>query len=179
MAANNWAQVIRTGERLHTVSPSGLAIRATTSADDGVLAEFYRDYDVAFVLANEKENYDGFAECLALNGGADYAELSMKFGPFREFVLVAYEGEGGARIGGANFIAFPIGLRQTEPVLSINLNYIFINQPFRRRGLFKRLVRDMPEIAFRLLSTTNAEDMPNAWRKDRPQIVTFIEQNDP
>src|SRR5882762_2825251 len=62
-----------TGLRL--VSTSGVVIEATTAADDGLLEEFYRDYDGAFVLENEKEGYDGFAECLGLNAGDQYADL--------------------------------------------------------------------------------------------------------
>src|SRR5436853_7564629 len=63
----------RNGTRLSLVSHSGLLIEATTAADDGLLGEFYRDYDGAFVLENEKEGYDGFAECLGLNAGDQYA----------------------------------------------------------------------------------------------------------
>src|SRR5262245_56131772 len=74
------------GTRLSLVSTSGLVIDATTSPDDGLLEEFYRDYDGAFVLENEKEGYDGFAECLELNAGDHYASLVKRYGPFREFV---------------------------------------------------------------------------------------------
>ncbi len=77
---------VPTGTRLKRVSTSGLVIEATTAADDGLLEEFYRDYDGAFVLENEKEGYDGFAECLGLNAGDQYANLVGRYGPFREFV---------------------------------------------------------------------------------------------
>src|SRR5436853_3554834 len=90
-----------TGTRLSLVSASGLAIEATTSAHDGLLEEFYRDYDGAFVLKNEKEGYDGFAECLGLNGGNPYVNLVERYGPFREFVVVVRDPETGARLGGA------------------------------------------------------------------------------
>jgi hypothetical protein len=168
-------------------SPSGLLIEASTGSGDGVLDQFYQDYDAAFVLENEKEGRDGFVECLALNGAAAYAGLAARFGAFREYVLIARDRSGGPRIGGANFIAFPL----QEPaaagavgagLLSVNLNYVFINPPARRRGYFKRLVRDLPEIARRLFAATNAADLPRPWRVSAggsPQTLAFLEQNDP
>jgi hypothetical protein len=93
--------------RTRLVSVAGFVIDATTSADDGLLREFYSDYDRAFVLENEKEGYDGFAECLKLNHGDAYADLVKRYGPFREFVLVVRDPKTGARLGGANFIIFP------------------------------------------------------------------------
>jgi hypothetical protein len=169
--------------RIQLQSPSGLLIEASTGSADGVLDQFYQDYDAAFVLENEKEGRDGFVECLALNGAA-YAGLAARFGAFREFVLVARDGAGSPRIGGANFIAFPL----QEPgaagagLLSVNLNYVFINPPAQRRGYLKRLVHDLPEVAHRLFAATNAADLPRQWRASAggpPQTLVFIEQNDP
>ena len=169
--------------RMQLQSPSGLLIEASTGSADGVLDQFYQDYDAAFVLENEKEGRDGFVECLALND-APYAGLAARFGAFREFVLVARGGAGSPRIGGANFIAFPL----PEPgaagagLLSVNLNYVFINPPARRSGYLKRLVRDLPEIAHRLFAATNAADLPRQWRVSAgglPPTLVFIEQNDP
>lgn len=178
----------REGTQVLVKSISGLLIEATTTSSDGILDQFYRDYDAAFVLPNEKESIAGFAECLALNAHEAYAGLARRFGPFREFVLVARERAAGPRIGGANFIAFP--LRQSEgfdaTILALHLNYVFVNPPARRRGYFTRLVRDLPDIALRLLAETNAADLPSAWcapRRDGssalPQTLVFIEQNDP
>src|SRR5215467_6082099 len=82
------ASAASNGSRLNLTTTSGLVIDATTSADDGLLEEFYRDYDGAFVLENEKEGYEGFAECLRLNAGERYANLVGRYGPFREFVAV-------------------------------------------------------------------------------------------
>src|ERR1044072_5957604 len=93
------AGATRDGTRLSLVSTSGLVIEATTAADDGLLEEFYRDYDGAFVLENEKESYDGFAECLGLNAGDQYAKLVGRYGPFREFVAVVRDPATGARLG--------------------------------------------------------------------------------
>jgi hypothetical protein len=169
------------GTRLSLVSTSGLVIEATTGADDGLLEEFYRDYDGAFVLENEKEGYDGFAECLRLNAGEQYANLVGRYGPFREFVAVVRDQVTGERLGGANFIIFPLsGAAARELILSINLNYVFINAQLRRNGLLRRLMGDLPTIVFRLFALTNASDLPKAARGARePQVYIFIEQNDP
>src|SRR5882757_5005749 len=171
----------RNSTRLTLVSTSGLAIDATTAADDGLLEEFYRDYDDAFVLENEKEGYDGFAECLGLNAGDHYADLAGRYGPFREFVAVVRDPATGTRLGGANFIIFPVsGATARELVLSINLNYIFVNAQLRRKGIFRQLMGDLPALAFRLFAQTNAADLPKAPRRaGEPQVYVFIEQNDP
>jgi hypothetical protein len=173
---------IRNGTRLNLVSTSGLVIEATTAADDGLLEEFYRDYDGAFVLENEKESYDGFAECLGLNAGDQYAKLVGRYGPFREFVAVVRDPATGARLGGANFIIFPVsGANARELVLSINLNYVFINTQLRRQGVFRQLMGDLPALAFHLFAETNTADLPAALRTGarEPQVYIFIEQNDP
>jgi hypothetical protein len=175
------------GSKLEVVSASGLVILASTSGSDGVLEEFYEAYDRAFVLANEKEGFDGFAECMLLNSGDAYAELAGRLGGFREFVLLARDPETTLPIGGANLIAFPLRFPDPNgpPVLSINLNYVFVNQRARRRGYFRRLVSDLPRIALDLLVATNASDLPREWatagrnRHSPPQIVIFFEQNDP
>jgi hypothetical protein len=168
-------------------TPSGLLIEASCT-NNRVLKEFYGDYDAAFVLPNEKEGYAGFAECLELNSGEAYTQLLQRYGVFREFVVVAYDPESRTRVGGANFIAFPLRRAGTPEkiVLSINLNYIFINPDARNRGYFKRLVRDMPALAFRLLNITNRDEVPSDWKslssQDEamlPQTLMFIEQNDP
>ena len=167
---------------LKLVSASGLAIEATTTADDGLLEEFYVDYDGAFVLENEKEGYDGFADCLGLNAGEQYAHLVGRYGPFREFVAVVRDQATGARLGGANFIIFPVsGANARELVLSINLNYVFVNAQLRRNGIFRRLIGDLPALAFRLFVQTNASDLPKAQQAGAgaPQVYVFIEQNDP
>ena len=171
--------------RIQLRSPSGLLIEASTGSSDGVLDQFYQDYDAAFVLENEKEGRAGFVECLALNGEA-YPELAARFGAFRELVLVARDSAGGRRIGGANFVAFPL---QAPPgsdtqLLSLNLNYVFINPPARRQGYLKRLVNDLPRVALSLFAATNAADVPPSWTAtgsvgSAPQVLVFIEQNDP
>ncbi len=149
------------------MSGEGLLIEATTSPDSAILQTFYAGYDAAFVLPNEKEAYDGFTGCLALNFGAPYARLAGLYGAFREVVLVAREPDGGAVVGGANFIACPLHL--DREVLSINLNYVFVSSGQRRRGHFKRLVAAVAEAAVSFFAPAVAT---------LPRLI-FIEQNDP
>jgi len=176
-----------TSQVIRLTAPSGLTIEASCS-DNHVLDDFYSGYDAAFVLPDEKEDYAGFAECLALNAGDAYAQLRQRYGIFREFVLVAYDPHTDTRIGGANFITFPLAHagHTDEVLLSINLNYIFTNIEVRKRGYFKRLVHDLPALAFQLLAITNREDIPPTWKSavasttsQPPQTLIFIEQNDP
>src|SRR5215467_7456699 len=174
------------GTRLRLVSTAGLVIDATTSAKDGLLWEFYSDYDRAFVLENEKEGYDGFVECLKLNDGDAYAALVKRYGPFREFVMVVREPETDVRLGGANFIIFPVSTAgKRNVVLSMNLNYVFVNPEARQKGVFRRLMSDLPQIAYRLFGQSNPRDLPEQGRvraqkrKVQPQVYIFIEQNDP
>jgi len=179
--------VQRNGTRLLLRSPSGFIIEATTGADDGVLAAFYADYDQAFVLENEKEALDGFVACHALNHGDAYVDLVQRYGPFREFTLIVRDATTQARLAGANFIIFPVEtLDAAGPVLSMNLSYVFVNVNARKQGVFARLVRDMPSIAFRLFAETNAHDLLENWLSRStadpnfvPPLYMFIEQNDP
>ncbi len=145
----------------------GLLVEATVSPDSSILPTFYAGYDAAFVLPNEKEAYDGFAKCLALNSGDAYLRLSQLYGAFREVVMVARDATSGAMVGGANFIAVP--LQHDGGVLSINLNYVFVASDRRRRGHFKGLVAAIGEVAAGLFEPAGAL---------LPRLI-FIEQNDP
>lgn len=179
MAFDGQMQTKVRGKRIEVTSPSGMTYEASASATDGVLDEFFAAYDSSFVLANEKEGFAGFAECLALNEGAGYETLRSRYGPFREFAVVA-RSPGRAVIGGLNFIAFPL----TEPdaagrALSLNLNYAFVPPAQRQRGVFRNMVAELPRLAFALLGSTNAADVPGEWALQAPTVYVFIEQNDP
>ncbi|KAB2919234.1 MAG: hypothetical protein F9K29_06360 [Hyphomicrobiaceae bacterium] len=169
------------GARLKVTSPSGLTYEASTSASDGVLEDFFAAYDSSFVLANEKEGFAGFAECLALNEGAGYEALRARYGPFREFVVVV-RNAGGAVVGGLNFIAFPLAEPDSrQHSLSLNLSYIFVPPSQRQRGVFRKLVAELPGLALALFAQTNPQDVPQEWRASprAPMVYIFIEQNDP
>jgi len=166
---------------LTVASAAGLTYQASTSASDGVLEQFFAAYDNAFVLPNEKEGLSGFADCLALNWGRHYHRLVGQFGPFREFVVLV-RGAGATVVGGLNFVAFPLHDPDGgEPLLSLNLNYIFVQPAHRRRGLLKTLIGDLPALVLALFAHTNPGDMPAAAGSLRAQLPVhiFIEQNDP
>jgi hypothetical protein len=55
---------------------------------------------------------------------------------------------------------------------------VFVNPAERRHGIFKRLVRDLPAVAFRLLAETSAHDFPAEWSGADDRDM-FIEKNDP
>ena len=183
MIARISANVGRDGATLTLKTGSDLVLKASTATDDGVLDEFYADYDKAFILASEKESYAGFVHCLALNAGGAYEGLATRFGAFREYVLTVSDVATGIRIGGANLIAYPIARSSaaSDAVLAINLNYVFINAAWRSRGYFRRLVRDLPLAALDLLQATNTVKLPISWSTagGAPPIFMFIEQNDP
>jgi hypothetical protein len=145
-----------------------LVVEATDSPVSAVLTSFFEGYDEAFILPNEKEKLQGFEECLALNQGELYASLSSCYGPFREIVLVMRDGPPGTLIGGANLIAFPLELAE-KTILSLNLNYLFVQPCHRRRGYLAEMVKAVQFVA-RSAFEPPALSLP---------LITFIEQNDP
>ncbi|MBI1359214.1 MAG: hypothetical protein GC155_02900 [Alphaproteobacteria bacterium] len=135
----------------------------TTQPDSPVLDEFFAGYDAAFVLPDEKEYLEGFRACLALGHPPMRAQLLKRYGPHVEVVAVARDGQGGAMIGGLNFIAYPLA----GDTVSGNLNYIFVAPAMRGRGYFRRLVAASEDLAASLFDLAN------------PRVLTFIELNDP
>jgi hypothetical protein len=149
----------------------GLAITATLDPNAPILEQFYAGYEKAFVLPNEREELDGFRNCLALNLPPRVDSIVRRYGKFREIVLIAKDGAGGPMIGGANLIAFPpADLTQVpEPrPITINLNYAFVVETARRRGYLRRLVDAVAPTARAMLGLTSSTP-----------ALTFIEQNDP
>jgi hypothetical protein len=145
----------------HWVTRHGLRVQTTLDSNGPLLATFYAGYDRSFVLPNEKEELQGFADCLALNFGSEYARLAELYGPYREVVLLASDAED-ASVGGANFIVAPI-----QGQLCLNLNYLFVLPEQRRKGHFAPLVHAVREAA-------------HAYFPGHPrEPLVFIEQNDP
>ncbi|PRY38018.1 GNAT family N-acetyltransferase [Umezawaea tangerina] len=133
-------------------------------ADDGaseVFTTFYEGYDQAFTLVDEKEERDGFVDCLALNHEPGYSRISARLGDFRELVVVAEID--GRTIGGANFLAAPL---PGHAIVTMHLNYAFVLPGMRGRGLLRRLVDACREIAERLYPAAGP-------------VVVFLELNDP
>jgi len=156
------------GFALDTGARAGtLQVRASTR-DGAVFGRFFAAYDGAFVLPDEKEGREGFVECLALNHGQAQARLLERFGPFREWVLVA-ERDGDV-VGGANFICHAVAARDGAIVLAMNLNYVFVAPGHRGRGH----LRDMVEASGRLARMSFDGDAIAAL-----PLLVFIELNDP
>ncbi len=151
--------------------PSGLAVTATLNPASPVLQEFYDGYEKAFVLPNEREELDGFRDCLALNLPPRRDALERRYGSFREIVLIARDGAQGPMIGGANLIGFaPAKFPGDDgpPPMTINLNYLFTVTGARRRGFLRALLESVAPTARAMLGLEPT--LP---------ALTFIEQNDP
>ena len=148
-----------------------LRIEATDRADDGVLEKFYAAYDKAFVLANEKEAFEGFRDCLALNHGSAHERLRARHGPFRELVMVARDGAGTV-VGGANFIVIQQPSVAAHGIgHTVNLNYLFVAQAQRGSGRSRALLAACRKLA---------HDTAAAWRAcDNTHSLFLLEINDP
>lgn len=151
---------------------SDLSIRATDRADDGVLDDFFVAYDAAFVLVNEKEEIDGFRDCLGLNAGARHQRLSTTYGPFCELVLVARERSDGPVVGGASFLIVQQPANAAHGLgFTVNLNYLFVAPA--QRG--KKRSRQLLGACHRL-----AASVAQGWNPKSPSTgLTFLEINDP
>ena len=175
---------VRADHDIYLISESGFAVAATTSPESPVLREFYDAYDLAFTLTNEKEEFAGFADCLALNQGEIYAGLSAHFGGFREYAATIRAPVTGEFIGGMNFIVLQMGgLKIPQaPYLSVNLNYVFINGQARRRGYFRAIMREFAPIVMKLFAASNPTDVQAALQRHylpNPPVYIYIELNDP
>ena len=150
----------------------GLVVDATTDPQDPLLEEFFGFYDRAFILPSEKEDWRGFVDCLSLNHGDSYTRLNSIWGPFREWVLLVRGGAAGdIVIGGANLICFPLPAGGESAVLSMNLNYVFVDPPHRGRGYFGKIIgacQELVRCSFQPLPTNTTAP-----------LLMFIEQNDP
>lgn len=131
-----------------------------------VFERFFAAYDRAFVLPDEKENRDGFLQCLALNRGPARERLLQRHGPYAEWVLVATDA--GAVVGGANFICHALRGHGGWPALAMNLNYVFVAPDHRGRGHLRSLVEACRRLA--RMSFAGADVLA---------LYLFIELNDP
>lgn len=145
----------------------GLRLELTTRYGSSVFDQFFEAYDKAFTLPDEKEERSGFEAALDLNHGEAYQRLSLLFGPFREVCLTVHDEE--QFVGGANFFATICSAADGSPVLTSNLNYIFVEQGTRGKGYLKRIIA-----AIQALS-------PRLFKAGGPLVpgLMFVEQNDP
>ena len=154
----------------------GLELRAAIDPADPLLEVFFAGYDQAFVLPSEKEEIDGFRDCLALNLPPAYQPLAARHGPFREFVAVAVDTTDAAEtvVGGANLFCYPLCMATGVDLLAMNLNYIFVPPTQRRRGYFGRILRACEALARRaFVASDGAPDTAGL------PLAMFLELNDP
>lgn len=156
--------------------PDGLELRATVDPDNSLLDTFFAGYDRAFVLPNEKEEIDGFRDCLALNLPPAYVPLAERYGPFREFVAVAVDTGlvPEAVVGGANFICYLLTSEAGKPVLAMNLNYIFVLPEHRRQGYLGRILDACEQLARQAFRSKDGSSESGAI-----PLLIFMELNDP
>ncbi len=150
-----------------TTEAGGLEIVSSADPETPLLGAFYALYDQSFVLPDEKETLAGFRACLALNRGQAYDTLVRRFGAFREVIAIARDAASGAVVGGFNLIACP--LTAPAPMLTVNLNYLFIAPAHRRKGRFKALVSAIEQVVRQFFPAV-PRSVP---------MLTFLEQNDP
>jgi GNAT superfamily N-acetyltransferase len=146
-----------------STAADGLRIEATARAESPVLERFFAGYDGAFVLPDEREELDGFRECLALNQA-----WRRSFGRTHCELVVTFAADGGELLGGANFLATALEGPVDDPAVAIALNYIFAMPAARGRGLLRRMLAEVRVLAARSVDQDAA--LPSA---------IFIEQNDP
>lgn len=144
----------------------GEGIRVTASDDPSspVLRRFFTGYDRAFVLPDEREELAGFEACLALN-----ATHHAAFGRRHREMVVVLETAGGTLLGGANFLATAIGRGPRLPPVSVALNYVYVEEAARGRGLLRHALTAVRRLALGGLG----------FDPQGPAPTLFIEQNDP
>lgn len=141
----------------------GVRVTATADPQSPVLHRFFEGYDRAFILPDEREEFDGFVQCLALNAThrnayhRRHCEIAMTF-----------EDAHGVLLGGANFLAATTAGKASIPA-TIALNYVYVEAAARGRGLLRHILADVRSTALTVLDLDPAGAAP----------VLFIEQNDP
>jgi hypothetical protein len=141
----------------------GVLVRASGDPDSPVLAQFFEGYDKAFVLPDEREDLAGFRKCLAMNRTHRRA-----FGRTHCELVAVLEDKAGRRLGGLNFLATAID-RPSAPPASVALNYVYVEEAFRGRGLLRQALTAVRMLAARTLDLPAQDAAP----------AIFIEQNDP
>lgn len=142
----------------------GLVASATERPDSPILERFFAGYDKAFVLPDEREELDGFRVCLALNPTCRHW-FSRRH---TELAMIMTDGMQGPVLGGANFLATAMPDLPGHPPVAMALNYIYVDEQARGRGLSRRLLDAAATLANRAVAD-GAGTSP----------AIFIEQNDP
>ena len=142
-----------------------IRVKGTQRPDSAVLDRFFEGYDRAFVLPNEREEIDGFRKCLALN-----PSNRRRFGRVHAELVAILEDDSGRLLGGTNFLATHLGnVPDDHPPVAVALNYVFVDERARGRGLSRRILAVVARLASRAVGPADEFYAP----------ALFIEQNDP
>lgn len=144
--------------------PDGLHVTATDDPASPVLARFFAGYDKAFVLPDEREELEGFIACLAINRSHRHA-----FGRTHSEIVAVIEDDSGTMLAGTNFLATSTSCAQDGPPATIALNYVFVEAAARGRGLLRKTLDAVRQLAVGTLGLPPGRNPP----------AIFIEQNDP
>ena len=156
---------VETDHHLTTLNlPNGINVSASDDPDSPILLRFFSGYDRAFVLPDEREDLEGFKACLSLNRSHRHA-----FGRTHSELVAIFEDAGGALLGGANFLATAISHSPAHPMATIALNYVFVEEAARGRGLLRTILDGVRQLALMALGL----------ERHGPPPLLFIEQNDP
>lgn len=143
--------------------PGGVRVTASDDPASPVLRRFFEGYDRAFVLPDEREDMAGFETCLAMNRTHRHA-----FGRTHSELVAVLEDEAGTLLGGINFLATTINRPGTPPA-AVALNYIYVEEASRGRGLLRQALSAARTLAQAALGLDPQGAAP----------ALFIEQNDP
>lgn len=144
--------------------PDGLNVLASGDPDSVILKRFFEGYNRAFVLPDEREELDGFRKCLALNLTHRYS-----FGRKHGELVALIEDKNGVLLGGANFLATLLDVGPGTSCATVALNYIYVEEAARGRGLLRKALSAVEHLALEALQLD-----PNGAAP-----AVFIEQNDP
>ncbi|HMP46933.1 MAG TPA: hypothetical protein PKD99_17685, partial [Sphingopyxis sp.] len=144
--------------------PGGVRVAASDDPASPVLARFFAGYDRAFILPDEREELEGFAACLALNATHRHA-----YGRTQSELVAVFEDADGTLLGGANFLATAIDRGAALPPAAVSLNYVYVEEAARGRGLLRIILAAVRDLARTALGLDRAGPPP----------AVFIEQNDP
>lgn len=144
--------------------PGGIRVLASSDPGAPILTRFFAGYDRAFVLPDEREELTGFQACLALNATHRHA-----YGRTHAELVAIFETADGTLLGGANFLATAIDRSAALPPAAIALNYVYVEQAARGRGLLRIILASVCDLA-RIALGLDRGGTP---------LAIFIEQNDP
>lgn len=144
--------------------PDGLHVTAADDPASPVLARFFAGYDKAFVLPDEREELEGFIACLAINRSHRHA-----FGRTHSEMVAVIEDDSGTLLAGANFLATSVARGALVPPAAIALNYVYVEEAARGRGLLRKTLDAVRQLAADALGLQPGRNQP----------AIFIEQNDP